>query len=1203
MLFKFKELAFLVSLWIFGGQALVAQTAPVSISFSRSSSWASGYSADITITNNSTSIISGWSVAFDLPVSGFSKIWNAVEGASTATRKEFSNLTTNANINPGASRSFGFNAIGAFTVAATNFTFKGLVPAGNLPSFSIADVTLDEGNAETIREFVVTLANTASTVVTVDWMTVNDTALGGEDYVTSAGVLSFAPGELSKSILVPVKGDLLEEPDESFTISLSNPVGAPILRSAARILLVNDDFTPGFGISNSSVVEGNEGSLVNMVFTVTLTPAASTTTRINYQTLAGSAVIGTDFTAVSGSLEFSPGQTLQQLSIPVTGDSIQESPEVFSLQLSQPEGAILRTPLALGTIYDNDGGGSGGRPQTGTYNFAEVLQKSLWFYDVQRSGKLPDDFRVRWRADSALQDGSDVGRDLSGGFYDAGDHVKFGLPLAYSLTVLAWGGVEYGDAYEEAQQLAPLRDTLKWGADYLMKCHERNPDGSTAAFYGQVGEGDVDHAYWGRAESMVMNRPSYKIDALRPGSDLAAETAASMAATSMLFKVTDPAYAATLLEHARALFTFADTYRGKYSDSIPDAAKFYRSWSGFQDELTWGAIWLYRATGEAAYLAKAKVLYNGLSGGGAGNHPYQFTLSWDDTSYGCYILMAMLDGGAVYRADAERWLDYWTVGVNNQRVPMTPGGLAWRDPWGSLRYAANTAFCAFVYGDRVANPAGRYTAFARRQIEYALGSNPTGNSYVCGFGTHPPQNPHHRNAHASTSNDINSPLSNRHVLFGALVGGPDITDGYTDSRTDYQKNEVAMDYNAGFTGAVARLYREYGGYTLDETVDPPTPQTLLHSTLDDFPVGPKTDRQWLALWPGTIWANGPDDGRLAVNDEVAYGGSGRSVRVLYPKGGKQSANSGAQWFMDLNGSSEELYLSYWLRFDEDFDFVLGGKLPGLGGAVSFQDRTHEWSGRLMWRENGKAEFYIHTPANNLYNPGTRFWWNTEGFQAVFIPGRWHHIETHIRLNTPGQFDGLMEGWFDGVKAAHYPAFYFRDAPTASAKIAWVFFSTFFGGSSSDIWQASKNDYATFDEFTVANRRIGYPGIPRDVDADRLPNEWETTFYGTDSAANPSMDTDLDGEVNLMEYIAGTDPKNASDRFKSSGILAPGGMIQVETEGKQGRRYHLQGSRDLKSWADIAESEVLTSDRKVSFPQPGEPLGGFYRIGVSNPAAP
>lgn len=1195
-----KSILTLLTAWALLVFPAIAQTAPVSITFSTSSTWGTGFSADVVVTNNGPTALSGWSVAFDLPVSGFTKVWNATQGASTASRKVFTNLSTNANIQPGASRSFGFNAIGVFSVPATNFTFNGLVPAGNIPALSIGDVSADEGNLTADRTFAVTLSSAATAVITVDWVTVNGSALAGEDYTASSGSLTFAPGELSKSIAVPILGDRVEEGNESFNVVLSNASGAPITKVSASATLINDDFTPGFGVSSASVVEGDAGGSVNLVFTITLSPAASGIANVDYAAIDGSATSPADYLSTSGSLIFSPGQTTRTIVVPVTGDGARESLETFTLSLSNPSGAILRTAVATGTIYDNDGGDSGGRPQTGAFNFAEVLQKSLWFYDAQRSGKLPDDFRIRWRGHSGLNDGGDTGLDLTGGFYDAGDHVKFGLPMAFSLTMLAWGGVEYSDAYAETRQMAALLDVLKWGADYLMKCHVRNPDGSTATFYGQVGDGHVDHSYWGRAESMSMSRPAFKVDVANPGSDLAAETAATLAATAMLFQTTDPVYAARLLDHARALYTFADAHRGKYSDSIPNAADFYKSWSGYQDELTWGAIWLYRATGEAAYLTKARTAYQALSGAGAGNHPYQWGLSWDDKSFGCYILMAVIDGGTAYRADAERWLDYWSVGVGGQKVPTTPGGLAWRDQWGALRYAANTAFCAFVYADRVNNPSSRYSDFARSQIEYALGANPAGRSYVCGFGNNPPMNPHHRNAHASVSNNINSPVNNRHVLFGALVGGPGFDDGYVDDRTDYVQNEVAMDYNAGFTGAVARLYQEFGGFTLAETAAVPPPATLLHATMDHFPPGPKSDDEWEALWPGTSWANGPDEGRLAMDDMIAYGGTGRSARILYPQGGQQSNGSGAQWFIDLNGGYQELYFSYWIRFDEDFDFVLGGKLPGLGGGVSFADRTHEWSGRLMWRENGKAEFYLHTPAANEYNPGTRFWWNTEGFQARFIPGRWHHIEMHYRLNTPGQFDGLMEGWFDGVKAASYPAFYFRDTPTSSAQLAWVFFSTFFGGSSSDVWQASKDEHANFDEFIVSNQRIHYPGMPVDVDADQLPNEWETTFFGGETLARSADDPDADGASNVDEYIAGTHPGDGQDRFRSSAVVAPGGMIRLETDGKTGRRYRLQRSTNLTTWADVTERSPLSGDQRIDFEQPMETPGSFYRIGVSFP---
>src|SRR3954447_19153713 len=94
------------------------------------------------------------------------------------------------------------------------------------------------------------------------------------------------------------------------------------------------------------------------------------------------------------------------------------------------------------------------------YSYGEALQKSLFFYEAQQSGKKPSWNRVSWRGDSGLNDGKDVGLDLTGGWYDAGDHVKFGLPMAFSATMLAWGAVEYRDAYAGSGQLNALLDNL-----------------------------------------------------------------------------------------------------------------------------------------------------------------------------------------------------------------------------------------------------------------------------------------------------------------------------------------------------------------------------------------------------------------------------------------------------------------------------------------------------------------------------------------------------------------------------------------------------------------------------------------------------------------------------------------------------------------------------------------------------------------------
>jgi endoglucanase len=179
-------------------------------------------------------------------------------------------------------------------------------------------------------------------------------------------------------------------------------------------------------------------------------------------------------------------------------------------------------------------------PQKGQFAYGEALQKSFLFFEANRSGDLGKDNRIEWRSDSATKDGSDVGRDLSGGYYDAGDHVKFGLPMSASNTMLAWGGVEYTEAYKKAGQFEELLDAVKWGTDYFIKSNVTE-GGKTKEFYVQVGDGDLDHAFWGRPEDMTMSRPSFKVTTSKPGSDVSAGTASALASASMLFRGTDNA--------------------------------------------------------------------------------------------------------------------------------------------------------------------------------------------------------------------------------------------------------------------------------------------------------------------------------------------------------------------------------------------------------------------------------------------------------------------------------------------------------------------------------------------------------------------------------------------------------------------------------------------------------------------------------------
>ncbi|RCU50421.1 glycosyl hydrolase family 5 [Corallincola holothuriorum] len=452
-------------------------------------------------------------------------------------------------------------------------------------------------------------------------------------------------------------------------------------------------------------------------------------------------------------------------------------------------------------------------PMAVAHNYGEALQKSIYFYEAQQSGAIPSWNRNEWRGDSAMQDGHDNNVDLTGGWYDAGDHVKFGFPMAATATMLAWGVVDYRDAYEQTGQLTHIENNLRFVADYFVKAHV-----APNVLYGQVGKGSVDHSWWGAAEVMRMQRPSYKVDAQNPGSDLAGETAAALAAISIVFKQTDPTYAATLLTHAKQLYSFADKYRGKYSDSITDAKAFYNSWSGYQDELVWGALWLYRATGDSEFLVKAKDEYKHLGTESQTNtKSYKWGQAWDDKAYGSYVLMASLTDESEYQADAERWLDYWTVGYKGSKVRYTPGGMAFLDTWGAARYTANTSFAALVYSDYLKSrdlkkdKADIYYNFAKGQLDYILGDNPLNISYQIGYGNYYPTKPHHRTAHGTWNDSSSQPVENRHLLVGALVGGPGLDDSWTDDRGDYVKNEVATDYNAGFTSALARLWLDEGG--------------------------------------------------------------------------------------------------------------------------------------------------------------------------------------------------------------------------------------------------------------------------------------------------------------------------------------------------------------------------------------------------------
>lgn len=620
-----------------------------------------------------------------------------------------------------------------------------------------------------------------------------------------------------------------------------------------------------------------------------------------------------------------------------------------------------------------------------TINYGEALQKSIYFYEAQQSGQLPAWNRVPWRDDSTTQDGSDVGVNLSGGWYDAGDHVKFGLPMATSATLLAWGVIENPTAYSNSGQMVHIKNNLRFIADYFVAAHPQ-PN----VLYGQVGHGHDDHTWWGQAEVLdkqshaAANRPSYAITSSCPGSDLAGETAAALAAISIVFKTDDPGYAATLESHARDLHNFAMTYRGKYSDCITNARSFYPS-SAYHDELVWASAWLYKATGEQTFLNDAQQEYQYLgTDGSTGVKAFSWTHVWDNKAYGSYVLLSQLTGNSQYQADAERWLDYWSTGYNGHRISYTSGGFAQADYWGATRYAANTAFIALIYSDylKSTNPgnsrAQTYYNFAVDQMEYIMGDNPMGHAYQIGISSNGPVNPHHRTAHGSWNNDISSPTNNRHLLIGALVGGPGSGDYYNDDRADHAANEVAVDYNAGFTGALARLYNDFGGTPIPDSQFPPT-----ETRDDEFLVEARyktTDSRHVEIaarvfnhtaWPARVTDNLTLRYWVDLTQEIAAGYSASDVTVSTSYHEGATASQLQAWgnpadnlyYTELSFAGTDLYPGHWSTRRKEVQFRLS--LPN--GATQWENPSDP-----SWDSYNSSNF-VQTQRIAAYEGNTLVW--------------------------------------------------------------------------------------------------------------------------------------------------------------------------------------------------------------------------------------
>jgi hypothetical protein len=248
--------------------------------------------------------------------------------------------------------------------------------------------------------------------------------------------------------------------------------------------------------------------------------------------------------------------------------------------------------------------------------------------------------------------------------------------------------------------------------------------------------------------------------------------------------------------------------------------------------------------------------------------------------------------------------------------------------------------------------------------------------------------------------------------------------------------------------------------------------TIFFLNFDNTPTGNYNQKTFNTDWWNPRWSQGITEGRVKIvkGNKLL---SGNVLRIYYPEGKTGPWKGGAQWKVKLKKNYDELYCAYSVKFQNTFDFVLGGKLPGFVGGRDYSgghrpDGKNGWSARMMWRRTGSIVQYVYHPYQRG-KWGDDFPWKPNFLTSYsFEPGRWYTVEHHIKMNTPGKSDGVIEGWLDGQLALRETHILFRDIP--SLGIDAFYFSTFFGGQGRR-WAPTKDEYIYFDNFIISTTPI------------------------------------------------------------------------------------------------------------------------------------
>lgn len=453
-------------------------------------------------------------------------------------------------------------------------------------------------------------------------------------------------------------------------------------------------------------------------------------------------------------------------------------------------------------------------------NYTEALALSLYFFDANACGSGITDGPLTWRGDCHTYDsqvsldnadglsseeknavraanGNSSVIDASGGYHDAGDHIKFSVTMGFGCTSLAWSYFSYPEAFDKANATGHLKYILRNMCDYFMKVTFLDGSGNVIAYVDQVASEGEDHSIWTAPETQTMKRTVYFASPSKPIADSAGEMAAALGSSALAFQKDDPAYAAKCLKYGKALAAFGEKYP---SYRATGRGNMYNGGESLKDDIVWGKLWCDLAENggklPSGYTPPATL--TGDKSYSTGEYD-GWLYCWGKVYSGYAALLGELGfDGDRYRNEAALEVR----GSGGSSFSTSAYAANWG--WGSARYNCALQAVAWRSGD-----SGLESA-AKHQMDCILNSNTQYKSYFVGYGNSYPTHYHHRAANPGNGNPADNSAA-KYILYGALLGGPDNSGGYDDHQNSFSCTEPALDYNGCFVLAIAPLAAKYGG--------------------------------------------------------------------------------------------------------------------------------------------------------------------------------------------------------------------------------------------------------------------------------------------------------------------------------------------------------------------------------------------------------